>query len=148
MNLCTASQVQELLPATKDNVNASACISASINNASVYVNAYLARLAKFSTASDIPQIVSMATAWLAAAYVINMQFSGGAENEQMELSAYYEKLAKTTLDEILAGKFELLGAEGDIIPAEPAQALEGRPLLIYAEEERSRDHVPGRSRRR
>lgn len=148
MNLCTASQVQELLPATKDNVNASACISASINNASVYVNAYLARLAKFATASDIPQIVSMATAWLAAAYVINMQFSGGAENEQMELSAYYEKLAKTTLDEILAGKFELLDAGGDIVEPEPAQALEGRPLLIYAEEERSRDHVPGCARRR
>lgn len=143
MNLCTADQVQALLPSTKENIYASECISASISNASIYVSAYLARLVKFSVSADVPAIVSMACAWLACAYVINMQFSGGAENEQMELSAYYEKLAKTTLDEILAGKFELLDAEGEIIPSEPVDAHEARPLLVYGEECRRCDHVSG-----
>jgi hypothetical protein len=131
MKLCTDQAVFKLLPALASTEEAAACVSAAVENASTYCIAKLARLQGFKLAEPVPGIVQLACSFLAAAYVINMQFSGGQENEQMQLSAYYEKEANDLLSGILDGSLPLLDAAGEAIQPDPAAIEPGRPLLIY-----------------
>ena len=133
MKLCTDQAVFKLLPALASTEEAAACVSAAVDNASTYCAAKLARLQGFKLAEPVPDVVQLACSFLAAAYVINMQFSGGQENEQTTLSAYYEKEANDLLSGILDGSLPLLDANGEAIEPEPADIEPGRPFLIYGD---------------